>query len=340
MQARTTQATTTPPAGTTVATNAEVAARLVTVTGRRQESSRVVSLTVRATGGGLLPEWQPGAHVAVEIPDGSVRHYSLSGWPGQRNEYRIAVLHEPDGRGGSTYLAENVAVGDTLTLRQTANHFALTPASEYLFIAGGIGITPLLPMIYAAEAQGKPWRLVYYGSSREHMAFLSELAVFGDRVEIVAKDEAPAASTRVEALVESVAPSTQVYLCGPQRLLDAAREAMATQGTAGRLRFELFEAPDAAAEAVDDGSFEVHLQTSDLTVTVGPEQSILEAVREVGIDVLSDCEEGICGSCETAVVSGEVDHRDYVLTQQEKDENRCLMICVSRAACPILTLAL
>jgi ferredoxin-NADP reductase len=312
--------------------------RRVVVSDRREESRDVVSLALRPVDGGLLPDWTAGSHVAIDIPDGTVRHYSLCQWPGRRDEYRIAVLRERESTGGSAWLTGEVAVGTVLTIRHAANHFALTPAPEYLFVAGGIGITPLLPMIYAAEAAGTPWRLAYYGSSRADMAFLGELVTFGDRVTVVAKDEST--GERVESVLAETSPSSHVYVCGPTRLLDSVRSSLEAAGGVDRLRFELFEAPDAPVIPDDSGSFEIYLSRSKLALTVSADETILDAVRAVGIDILSDCEEGICGSCETSIVSGEAEHRDYVLTEKEKSENYCMMICVSRSDCALLTLAL
>lgn len=312
--------------------------RRVVVSDRREESDDVVSLSLRPIDGGLLPEWTAGSHIAIEIPDGTVRHYSLCQWPGRRDEYRIAVLRERESTGGSSWLTGEVAIGTVLTLRHAANHFSLAPAPEYLFVAGGIGITPLLPMIYSAESSGIPWRLAYYGSRRSTMAFLDELETFGDRVTVVARDES--AGERVETVLAETSASSHVYVCGPTRLLDSVRESLEKSAGTDRLRFELFEAPDAPLIPDDSGSFDIYLSRSQLALTVSADETILDAVRAVGIDILSDCEEGICGSCETSIVSGEAEHRDYVLTEKEKNENYCMMICVSRSDCALLTLAL
>ncbi|CAN5190520.1 PDR/VanB family oxidoreductase [soil metagenome] len=329
-------------ASTTVITNGALAIgtaeRQVRVVDRRDETDSIVSLTLRPVSGGMLPAWTPGSHVAIVIDPETVRHYSLCQWPGQRDAYRIAVLREPEGSGGSAYLTNEVAVGDVLSIREAANHFVLTSAERYVFVAGGIGITAILPMILEAESTARKWSLVYYGASRERMAFVDELEVFGDRVTIIARDEQP--KSRIDAALSDVAAGTLVYVCGPDRLLAGARSALATLGLESQLRFELFEAPAAETDASDNGSFEVRLQRSDLVLSVSPDQSILDVLREAGVDVLTDCEEGICGSCETRIVSGEAEHRDFVLTEQEKSDQSCLMVCVSRSASPVLTLAL
>lgn len=278
-----------------------------------------------------LPEWQPGAHIDLALTGAPVRQYSLSGDP-TSSRYRIAVLREEASRGGSRAVHERLRPGDVVTLRGPRNHFALEPAAEYLFIAGGIGITPVLPMIRQAAASGIPWRALYLGSSRRRMPFLDELAALsgGDLV-VAARDEVD----RVDLAREIAAhPEAAVYACGPDRMLTALTEILPEES--GRLRLEYFTAP--VVEYAPGGPFSVRLAATGVEVVVEPDQSILEVMREAGVDVLSDCEEGICGSCETHVIEGEVDHRDFVLTTQEKAANDCMMVCVSRAACPLLVL--
>lgn len=223
---------------------------------------------------------------------------------------------------------ETLRVGDEMTIRGPRNHFALEPAGEYLFIAGGIGITPLLPMVRDVDAAGIPWSLLYLGGARSRMAFLDELTAYGDKVRVVARDE----SDRVDLdAALAAAPAAAVYACGPEQMLTQLQEC-----GGDRVRVEFFSAP--VIEYEPGGTFSILLQQSGLELDVPPERSILEVMREGGVDVLSDCEEGICGSCETRVVDGEVEHRDFVLTAQEKQRGDCLMVCVSRAACPLLVL--
>lgn len=303
------------------------------------EADGVVSLLLDPTGDAVLPPWTPGAHIDVVLPDGSVRQYSLCGSPGERG-YRIAVLHEPDGAGGSTWVHRTARVGQQLLVRTPRNHFRLEDAPGYVFIAGGIGITPLLPMTEAAQASGAAWQLHYFGRSRASMAFLNRLEPAGSLVSIVANDER---QFRVDAatLIASVPPGHLVYVCGPARLVNAVHEAAEIAGISERVRFELFTAPvvdDTDAPAGD--GFTVRLVESNIDLAVPADRSILEVVLEAGIDVTHDCAEGICGSCETTIISGAVDHRDHVLTQREKADNDCLMICVSRASCAVLELAL
>lgn len=281
---------------------------------------------------GPLAAWEPGAHIDLVLPDAPVRQYSLCGDPASVR-YRIAVLKEHDSRGGSRAVHERLRPGDTVTLRGPRNHFVLEPAEEYLFIAGGIGITPILPMVRAAKARGARWRLLYLGSRRSRMAFLDELGRLGDGVAILPGDE----FGRVDLAAEiSAHPAALVYACGPERMLSHLRELLPESEDADRLRLEYFSAP--AVEYEPGGAFMVRLARSAVELRVEPEQSVLEVIRSAGVDVLTDCEEGICGSCETRVLEGEIEHRDYVLTAQEKARMDCMMVCVSRAACPLLVL--
>lgn len=299
-------------------------------------SARVRALTWEADGvvavelvgvDGPLPPWTPGAHLDLVLPGAPVRQYSLCSSP-DGETYRIAVLREPDSRGGSRAVHDTVRPGQLVTVRGPRNHFELEQAAEYLFIAGGIGITPILPMVREAARRGVRWSLLYLGSARSRMAFLNELAPYGDAVRIISRDTSP----RVDLAAElAKAPDAAVYACGPENMLTQLQEL-----GGDRVRVEFFSAP--AIEYEPGGPFVVRLERTGVDVEVAPDESILSAMRSVGVDVLSDCEEGICGSCETRVIDGEVEHRDFVLTSQEKQRGDCLMVCVSRAACPVLVL--
>ncbi|MCC2032494.1 PDR/VanB family oxidoreductase [Microbacterium allomyrinae] len=280
---------------------------------------------------GPIPEWAPGAHIDLLLPDAPVRQYSLTGEPGA-SRYRIAVLREEHSRGGSKAVHERLRPGDLVTLRGPRNHFALEPAPEYLFIAGGIGITPIVPMLHAAHRAGARWRLLYLGATRSRMAFLDEVMSIGSgTVTVVPRDEGSRADL---AATLTALPEAAVYACGPERMLTALRELLPEDS--GRLRLEYFAAPEVEYEP--GGAFSIRLARSGLELPVEPGQSVLEVMRSGGVEVLTDCEEGICGSCETHVLEGEVEHRDFVLTSQERARMDCMMVCVSRAACPMLVL--
>jgi ferredoxin-NADP reductase len=326
------------------------------VTAATQVAEDVLLLELRAADDSPLPAWEPGAHLDVVVQPGVERQYSLCGDPGDLSRYLVAVLREPDGRGGSEHLHTHVAEGSTLRIRGPLNHFALVPPASvrgpgpvrYAFVAGGIGITPLLPMIRAVDAAGASWTLDYAGRSLERMPFVDELVRdFGERVRVhvpATGDSGGSGSGSrfdVAALsAEIVDGPVAVYCCGPARMLAALEQEAAASGwPAGTLHLERFEARE-VTEPVRHEAFEVELEISGMTLTVPPDRSILEVVEDAGVLVLSSCREGTCGTCETPVVSGEVDHRDSVLTPDEQATNEVMMICVSRAACPRLVLEL
>jgi ferredoxin-NADP reductase len=297
----------------------------------------VVVLDLRAPDGADLPAWSAGAHVDLRLPGGLTRQYSLCGDPGEASVWRIAVLREPESRGGSAHVHESLVEGVEVEVRGPRNHFPLVPATRYLFIAGGIGITPMLPMIDAAEAAGAAWELHYGGRSRRSMAFLESLEeVTGQRVTLHPQDEVGLID--LDRLLGTPQPGTLVYCCGPEPLLQAVEQHCA-EWPAGTLHVERF-APKEVGEPVLTDAFEVELAASGLSLTVPPEKSVLQVVEEAGVPVLSSCTEGTCGTCETTVLSGEVDHRDSLLTPAEQAANDTMFICVSRAACPKLVLDL
>ncbi|MBD3010707.1 PDR/VanB family oxidoreductase [Streptomyces sp. 5-10] len=308
---------------------------------RREEvASDVVALTLRHPAGRDLPAWEPGAHLDLVLDAGPTRQYSLCGDPADRASWRIAVLRAPAGRGGSARVHDTLTEGSTVRVRGPRNHFALRPAARYLFIAGGIGITPLLPMTAAAEAAGADWRLLYGGRTRASMAFADELAsAHGDKVRLVPQDEEGLLDL-APYLTAPAGPGTLVYCCGPEPLLQAAEEAC-RDWPKGSLRTERFQprTDDAGGES-GSRAFELVLTRSGLTLTVEPERSVLRTVEAAGVPVLYSCEEGTCGTCETDVVEGEVDHRDSVLTDEERASGETMMICVSRCRGPRLVLDL
>ncbi|WP_245656191.1 PDR/VanB family oxidoreductase [Microtetraspora fusca] len=296
------------------------------VVARRDRAEGVVGVEFALPSGGALPAWTPGAHIDVVIPGGPTRQYSLCGDPADSARWRIAVLREADGRGGSRWIADELAEGATLRVRGPRNNFALRPSGRYLFVAGGIGITPLLPMIKEADTAGADWVLHYGGRARASMAFLDELSRYGDRVRIHPQDEV--GPLDLDALLGAPAADTLVYCCGPAGLIEAV-ELRCRAWPAGALHVERFAAAPVENGAADT-AFDVVCARSGLTVAVPADTSILDAVERAGVDVLSSCTEGICGTCETAVLEGEPDHRDSLLTDEEKAVGDTMMICVSR----------
>jgi ferredoxin-NADP reductase len=302
------------------------------------ESDGVLAVELVHPQGRELPSWEPGAHLDVHLRHGLSRQFSLSGDPHDRFRYRLGVLRETAGRGGSAYVHDVLRPGDLVEYVGPRNHFRLEPSPAYLFVAGGIGITPILPMLARAEAEGAQWTLVYGGRTAASMAFKGELQAYGERVALHPQDSHGLLD--LDALLGSPREGTLVYCCGPEPLLRAVEERMAAWPT-DALHLERFAAPaQPARDLADERAVEVVLAESGITLTVDPETSVLRAVLDAGVDVLHDCQEGICGSCETKVIEGEVDHRDYVLTAREKEAGECMMLCVSRACGKRLVLGL
>ncbi|WP_040795514.1 PDR/VanB family oxidoreductase [Nocardia higoensis] len=303
------------------------------VAARRDEADGVFSLELTDASGAPLPSWTPGAHIDVAAGAAGVRQYSLCGDPGDRSRWRIAILHEPGGRGGSDHLWRTATPGSLLRVSAPRNNFELVDAREYLFLAGGIGITPILPMTSAAEARGARWSLYYGGRSRAQMAFAGTLAGLRPRVTLLPQDE-----TGLLPLAELFDrhPGAVVYCCGPEPLLAATQAEGARRGVT--VRVERF-APR-PAEPGAERAFEIRLAGDGRTFRVAPGQSIVDVLAAAGVEVITSCREGTCGSCETGVVAGAVDHRDSVLDDQERAEGRTMMLCVSRAGQDLLVLDL
>ncbi|MCP2167377.1 PDR/VanB family oxidoreductase [Goodfellowiella coeruleoviolacea] len=300
----------------------------------------VVRLTLRHPDGRPLPAWQPGAHLDLVLPNGLVRQYSLCGDPHDLSALRVAVLREAAGRGGSRYVHDTLTEGHQVRIRGPRNHFPLVRAERYLFLAGGVGITPILPMVRSVAASGREWHLAYGGRTRTSMAFREELlASYPERVSIHPQDEhGPLDLSSLLAHPGRDATDTAVYCCGPESLLLAVERHCAAW-PAGALHVERFSPRATAAEGPRE-SFEVELARAGRVLTVPAEHSILAVVEQAGVPVLSSCREGTCGTCETTVLSGRPDHRDSVLTDEEKATADVMMICVSRSCSPRLVLDL
>ncbi|MGY0498279.1 PDR/VanB family oxidoreductase [Nocardia sp. FBN12] len=295
----------------------------------------VVALRLKTIGGSSLPPWTAGAHVDLHLPGGKVRQYSLCGDPADRHGYDLAVLREPEGRGGSAFIHDQLQIGDTLAISPPRNNFALVPATRYLFIVGGIGITPILPMINEADRLGTPWTLHYGGRTAAGMAFTETLATCGDRVNLVTEDTS--GFLDLDRILTASAPGTLVYACGPEGLLQAL-DSLTDRLPPGAIHTERFRAAPAAEPASSAAELTVHCAKSGIEVTVEPDHSILESLERAGIAVASSCRDGICGTCETSVLDGVPDHRDSVLSTAERNAGNRMLICVSRAVTGHLTL--
>ncbi|PRY44582.1 PDR/VanB family oxidoreductase [Umezawaea tangerina] len=284
---------------------------------RQSIADDVVLLSLRREDGGALPPWEPGAHVDVVLGD-LVRQYSLCSDPADRTTWRIAVRRAEDGRGGSSR-AHALAVGDAVWVHGPRNTFPLVPAARYLFVAGGIGITPILPMVRRAAADGIPWRLVYVGRRRSAMAFRDELP---DGVELHPRDEV--GPPDLAALLSGTDDGTAVYCCGPERMLAA----VSSRPRGPSPHVERFS----ALPVGEPGAFEVELASSGLVLPVPADRSVLDVLEAAGVAVLWSCREGTCGTCETGVLAGAPEHHDTVLTEDERRVGDVLMVCVSRSS--------
>jgi len=267
------------------------------------------------------------------------RQYSLCGDPSDAATLEIAVLREPDSRGGSAWIHANVRAGDRLRIRGPRNHFRMDESlTNVILIAGGIGITPVSAMARRAKALGINYELHYSGRSRSTMALLEALAkMHGDRLHVYAHDEGR--RNDLKALLAVPRPDTQVYACGPVRMLKALEDGCGAWPE-NSLRTEHFVSTAGALDPSKEHAFEVELKDSGVVVRVAADQTLLAALRAANIDVQSDCEEGLCGSCEVRLLAGRVDHRDVVLTRAERETNIRMMTCCSRALDPRLVLEL
>ncbi|HJQ06144.1 MAG TPA: cytochrome P450/oxidoreductase [Nocardioides sp.] len=297
------------------------------VAGRREAADGIVELTLADPTGAELPSWTAGAHIDLVLSPSLTRQYSLCGSAADETSWKVGVLRDPNSRGGSAYVHEELTEGTTVQVRGPRNHFPLAASPRYQFIAGGIGITPILAMIEAAEARGAEWSLLYGGRSRASMAFLDRLEG-DDRVTVWPQDERGLLD--LASVLGTPQPDTLVYCCGPGPLLDAVEDGCAGWPD-GSLHLERFAAKkvEASEDALD--SFEVECSRSGVTVTVPEGTSIFDAVEKAGVDVLGSCMEGICGTCEADVLEGTPDHRDSILSKAERARGNTMMLCVSRS---------
>ncbi|MGF6770262.1 cytochrome P450/ferredoxin-NADP reductase [Paraburkholderia sp. GAS199] len=318
--------------------SAHAISRPVVVTSVSRDAHDIVRVRLAWPDGRPLPRWTAGSHIDVECgATGISRQYSLCGDPEDTAAFEIAVLKESESRGGSAWMHENVQPGTHLKIRGPRNHFRLDEtARKLILIAGGIGITPISAMARRARALGIDYEVHLSGRTRAAMALLAEtIALHGERVRVYVSEE----GVRNDFSALNVEEGVQVYACGPVRMLDALQAASAAWPD-DALKVEHFESTLGALDPANEHAFEVELKDSGLVVEVGAGQTLLAALRKANVDVQSDCEEGLCGSCEVRVLAGEVDHRDVVLTKGERQSNTRMMTCCSRAAGKRLVLEL
>jgi cytochrome P450/ferredoxin-NADP reductase len=303
--------------------------RTVRVAEIHREAQNVVRVRLVDAAGKPLPKWTPGAHVEIECGT-LARQYSLCGKAQDQGFYEIAVLREPESRGGSRFVHEQLAEGDLLTMRGPRTHFSIDPtAQHYVLIAGGIGITPIISMADQLKEHGRSYEVHYAGRDLETMAFVDRLRSDHEKVTTLYPGSANA-RLDVAALLADPAPATQVYACGPDRLLAAVEAAMKSWPD-DALRVERFATDGVRLDPAVERSFDIELVDSALTLRVGANRTVLQTLRSAGVDIQSDCEEGLCGACEVSVLDGEVDHRDRVLSKAERARGAVMMSCCSRA---------
>jgi ferredoxin-NADP reductase len=301
------------------------ARRTLTTVVRRREmlTPDVVALTLADPHGGLLPSWTPGAHIDVTLPSGRRRQYSLCGPPGRRVDYRIAVRRLDDGGGGSVEM-HAIAEGDTVTLEGPRNAFYLAAGEhDVLFVIGGIGVTPILPMIVQAGQRGLDWRVIYAGRSRDDMPLLDEVTAVDPRRVSVWADDERGGFAGVDELLAGAGPRTAVYVCGPAPMLEAVRGARG-QCAGAPLHYERFAAPP----VVDGYPFELELARSGRVLPVPADRSALDVLCDHDPTTPYSCRQGFCGTCRVTVIDGCVDRRSRGAVEDDDE----MLVCVSRAA--------
>lgn len=301
----------------------------VTIAAKTMVADGIVSLDLRPLRG-VLPAFQPGAHIDVALPNGLIRQYSLVNGPGETDRYIIGVKREPQSAGGSLTIHDNLKAGDLLAISEPRNNFTLRrDAEETIFLAGGIGVTPLLAMAAALAVDDQDFRLHYFAAGQGHLAFPDRLAALGPRVQPHLGLDPAGTMAALAGILSRPGPARQVYVCGPGPMLDAARTIAAEQGwPESAVHFEYFR----NTHQIDDSSsFDIALARSAVTLRVPAGKSILQVLRENGISVPSSCGQGACGTCKVKVLEGIPDHQDVYLNNAEKAANDRIMTCVSRA---------
>jgi ferredoxin-NADP reductase len=314
------------------ASNAPIRARLVAVEYAARDTN---AYAFARPDGGPLPPATAGAHITLHLPNGMERQYSLLRGEAAPERYWIAVKRDPASRGGSAFVHDKLRVGETLTLDPPRNNFPVVETAEHsVLIAGGVGVTPMVAMARRLQALGRSFEVHYAARSRDDAAFVDELRAAG-RLTLHLDQEAGRVFD-MAAAVRAAPPDAHLYCCGPNPML-AAFEAATVGRPADCIHVEYFsarEAPDTS------GGYVVELARSGRSFEIPPGETILEVLRKAGVDVASSCEEGVCGACETKVLAGVPDHRDVILSPQERAENATIFICCSGAKTDKLVLDL
>lgn len=304
-----------------------------TVTAKRAVAIDIFAFTLTVDAADYIAA-DAGAHIDVCLPNGLVRQYSLTrAAPPGANAYEVAVLCQRDGRGGSLAMCDEVGEGASLLISGPRNHFALEPGHlHYALISGGIGITPILAMAWALHEQGASFEFELCARTPEHVAFKPEIgtAPWADRVNYHYDEVEPTSMLDLGSYLRGLEPTTQVYICGPAGMLEAAT-ALTADWPSGRVRMERFVAREPVLDAGVSGSFTVELAKTGASYAIGPDQSILDVLVAHRIEVDHSCREGTCGTCVTRVEAGDLIHLDSCLYADEHEAGNCMAICVSRA---------
>ncbi|RFO95247.1 oxidoreductase [Rhodoferax lacus] len=312
--------------------------------GMRLVAENVISLELRAADSTFaLPPFEPGAHIDLHLPNGLVRSYSLTNPGAAPDCYQVAVLHDRNSRGGSRHIHEQLRVGTPLGISAPRNLFKLNEDAEHSFLlAGGIGITPLYAMVQRLAQLGRSADLVVCARNRGQLSFLKELqALVSPQLRLhLHLDEEAGGPPDLRALLGAHGPDTHFYCCGPHPMLQAFEDTCAALNLP-HVHLERFAAaPTAAAPMAAPRTYTVRLQKSGQVLEVSTARPLLDSLLAAGVDAGHSCREGICGACETPVLEGEIDHRDSILSQAERDANRSMMVCVSHCRSAHLVLDL
>jgi vanillate monooxygenase ferredoxin subunit len=314
----------------------------VEVVRKWDEAHGICGFELRRPDRAPLPGFSAGAHIDVHLPGGLVRQYSLCGSPTHNDCYEIAVLRDEHGRGGSMAIHDRVQQGDLLRIGVPRNLFQLdAQAARHLLLAGGIGVTPILSMAEQLACAGAPFEMHYCTRSREKTAFVERLghAAFRDYVQFHFDDAGAGQSLDIAAVLAAAPAQTHLYVCGPRGFMEAVLAEARTQGWAEhRLHYEFFAG--APADAGAETAFQVRIASSGASVEVPPGCTVVEALARSGVEVLTSCEQGVCGTCMTRVLEGHPDHRDTYLTDEEKVAGEYFLPCCSRSRSPVLVLDL
>jgi vanillate O-demethylase ferredoxin subunit len=306
-----------------------------------REAEDIVSFEFASVDGKPLPPFSAGSHIDVHVSEGLVRQYSLCNDPTESHRYQIAVLRDPNSRGGSVAVHEQIKVGDVIRISEPRNHFALGHAEHYLLLAGGIGVTPILCMAERLATIGASFEMHYCSRAPERTAFLERIKAskFADRVQLHFDSGDAGQKLALDQVLAATGPGTHIYVCGPAGFIEFVTGTASNHGwPAERVHLEYFGA--APVDTSGDTAFEVKIASSGVTYTIPADKSVCAALLEQGIDIPISCEQGVCGTCITRVLEGTPDHRDLYFTDEEKARNDQFTPCCSRARTKLLVLDL